>query len=74
MANCTLYENQGGENAGGIHCENNSNPVITNCILWGDMPQEMYTQSGSTPTVTYCDIQNGTGEWWFGAGCIDASG
>jgi len=37
---------------------------VTNCILWGDSPEEI---SGGTPTVTYTDVQGG----WPGTGNID---
>ena len=28
-------------------------------------------ETGGTPTVVYCDVQGGTGQPWFGLGCID---
>ncbi len=43
----------------------NSSPTLTNCILWGDSPAEIY---GDTPTVTYSDVGGG----WPGLGNIDA--
>ena len=46
----------------------NSSPTVTNCILWGDTPDEIYNYSAS-PVVTYSDIQGG----WGGAGNIDAA-
>jgi hypothetical protein len=39
---------------------------VTNCILWGDSPNEF--SATSTPTVTYSIIQAG----WPGTGNIDA--
>ena len=44
---------------------------MTNCILWGGVPHEIYTNTGN-PGITYSDIQGGTCESWFGEGCIDA--
>ena len=44
-----------------------SYPTLTNCILWGDSPQEIFSSSG-TPSVTYCDVQGG----WPGQGNINA--
>jgi hypothetical protein len=41
--------------------------VITNCILWGDTPDEVYV-FGGTPGITYSDIQGG----FSGEGNIDA--
>ncbi len=43
----------------------NCTPTVTNCILWADVPSEIY---GSTPTVTYSDVQGG----WTGIGNINA--
>jgi len=35
-----------------------SNPALTNCILWGDSPQEIILGS-SNPVIEYSDIQGG---------------
>lgn len=45
----------------------NSNSIVTNCILRGDMPEEIYNNAGSL-TVTYSDVQGG----FPGTGNIDA--
>jgi len=42
-------------------------PEVTNCILWGDSPNEIYNE-GSELTVTYSDIQGD----YEGEGNIDA--
>lgn len=62
MTNCTITGNfayrGGGIFGNGIF----SSSTITNCILWGDSPDEICFE-GSAPLVTYCDIQgdyNGT--------------
>jgi hypothetical protein len=40
----------------------NSHPTVTNCILWGDLPDEIYN-TVSNPIVTYSNVQGGfTGE------------
>jgi len=70
LVNCTIGENTA-DYGGGVCCSGSSSPTLTNCILWGDTPQEIYVDSGS-PVVTYCDVQGGTDEPWFGVGCIDA--
>jgi hypothetical protein len=76
VTNCTFYDNSAiGFYGGGIHNEGYSQPVVTNCILWADSAaisgDEIYHFSDSTPVVTYSDVQAGTGQIWFGEGCID---
>ena len=44
-----------------------SSVAVTNCILWGDIPEEIYNSS-STPDVTYSDIQ---GNLYPGTGNIN---
>ena len=70
LTNCTISCNWAENRGGGVYCSSNSSPTLTNCILWGDTPQEIYVGS-SSPVVTYSNIQDGTGESWFGEGCID---
>jgi parallel beta-helix repeat protein/predicted outer membrane repeat protein len=70
VTNCTFGNNSATGKGGGID-NYDSNPKLTNCILWGDEPNEISNNS-SNPSVTYSDVQGGTGESWFGEGCIDA--
>ena len=69
---CTVVANQAGWSGGGVFCDSSTSIIIINCILWGDSPQELYVESGGSPTVAYSDVQDGTGQSWFGIGCIDA--
>jgi len=62
LTNCTFSDNIAFK-GGGIH-NSDSNPMLTNCILWADMPSEIY---GGTPIVTYSNVQGG----WSGAGNIN---
>ena len=71
VANCTFSGNSAGTDGGGIYNANNSNPNLTNCILWCDSPDEL-VDDGSSSTVTYSEVQAGTGQSWFGTGCIEA--
>jgi len=66
VINCTLSGNSAMNGGGGMYNFNNSF-MATNCIFWGDEPDEIYNSS-STATVTYCDVQGGYG----GTGNIDA--
>jgi hypothetical protein len=49
---------------GGMH-NDGSSPTVTNCVLWGDAPNEI---TGSAADVTYSTVQGG----WPGIGNIDA--
>ncbi len=55
VTNSTFFSNTAGY-GGGIYIWQ-GNSVTTNCILWGDTPDEI--NSNGSPTVTYCDIQGG---------------
>jgi len=73
MTNCTLSGNTATDSGGGIY-DQWGDLTITNCILWGNEASdgaEIYIFVGS-PTITYSDIGGGTGESWFGTGCLDA--
>ena len=75
VTNCTFSGNSA-VRGGGIYSEGLSSPVVTNCILWADSAtnsgDEIYHTGDSIPFVTYCDVQAGTGQAWFGVGCIDS--
>ncbi|MBT3756742.1 MAG: T9SS type A sorting domain-containing protein [Candidatus Cloacimonetes bacterium] len=74
--NCTIYNNDA-DYGGGIYCiDLYGEPIITNSIIWGNTSSyDLQIFANSTihpPVVTYSDVQDGTGEFWFGEGCIDA--
>jgi parallel beta-helix repeat protein len=72
VTNCTFSGNSADYDGGGMY-NYNSSPTVTNCILWGDTLGEIYNYNESSdPNVTYCDVEGGTGQSWFGTGCIDA--
>jgi len=62
VLNCTICDNTSG-NGGGLFSYS-STPVITNSIVWNNFPNQI---SGSTPVVTYSDVQGG----YTGNGNID---
>lgn len=70
--NNTFYNNSASE-AGGIYFygESTAQTDILNNILWHDTPQGIAFSGGIPVTARYSDIENGTGEPWFGTGCID---
>ncbi len=67
LTNCTFSGNSADNCGGGMYNGGSSGPKITNCIFWGDAPEEINFDSG-TIDVTYNDIQGG----WPGQGNIDA--
>ena len=74
VTNCTFTSNTGTYGGGGMWNRLLSDPTATNCIFWGNGlgGGQIYNVEDSTPVVTYSDVQLGTGEPWFGTGCIDA--
>jgi hypothetical protein len=72
--NNTLFDNAATVQGGGLDCEWFAFPKCHNNIIWANTapadPQIAH-DGNSMPTVEYCDIQGGTGQPWFGVGCID---
>jgi len=61
LVNVTITGNSA-DYCGGIYCGWNSNPILVNCMLWNDSPQEVYFKSSgdsNTITISYSDIQGG---------------
>ncbi|MBP7053596.1 MAG: right-handed parallel beta-helix repeat-containing protein [Phycisphaerae bacterium] len=56
--NCTLSSNRALQNGGALYGRQ-STTRITNCILWGDVPDEVYLLNG-TADITYSNV---TGAW-----------
>ena len=67
LTNCTFSGNSACDDGGGVACMY-GRPRLTNCILWGDTPDEIHEDPHSTTTVTRSDVQGG----WPGRGNIDA--
>jgi predicted outer membrane repeat protein len=60
LTDCTFSGNSAGTGGGGMYNTTNSSPGLTNCILWGDTPQEMSNyDASSAPVVTHSDVQGG---------------
>lgn len=67
VTNCVFHANEA-RAGGGVFC-NRGEPALTNCIFWGDIPDEIKKGRGE-PVVIYSNIQGGwPGE---GSGNIDA--
>ncbi len=69
IINNTISDNSASNSGGSIYL-NSASPTITNTISWGNSAitgPEIYASGGSSPNITYCDIQGG----WTGEGNID---
>ena len=66
LINLTVSGNTATAFGGGLLVGSNTNPTITNSIIWGNNPNQI--QGFGTPTITYSDIQGG----WNGIGNIDS--
>jgi len=66
IINCTIANNIAGAQSGyggGIYCEWQSNPNITNTIIWGNTAghePQIGAEFQSNPVVSYSDVQNGS--------------
>ena len=75
LTNCTFSGNNSIQSfcdgGGAILNYDNSHPILTNCILWGDransLPNEISDNTGCSTTVSYSDVEGG----WTGTGNID---
>ncbi|KPJ73872.1 hypothetical protein AMJ52_02790 [candidate division TA06 bacterium DG_78] len=73
VSNNTFYSDSASE-AGGIYFyfdQSSAEADVFNNILWHDTSPAIAFSGAASVTATYCDIEGGTGEPWFGAGCID---
>jgi len=60
MTNCTFSGNSAREGGGGGGVYSTySSPTLTNCILWGDTPDEIYEQYDDSLIIYSSDIQGG---------------
>ena len=60
VINCTLFNNSAGQ-GGSIYNtgDNQSPPVITNSILWGNLPSEIFNDANQELNITHSLIQGG---------------
>jgi parallel beta-helix repeat protein len=61
VTNCTFTNNEADTGGGAMH-NRGSSPTVTNCIFWGDTPNEIYDDGTSSSTVSYSDVQGGWGD------------
>lgn len=72
LINCTFSGNVRGQGGGGGGMTNNRNShaTLTNCILFGDRPEEIHLMD-STLVVAYSNIQNARPGSWPGTGNLN---
>ena len=68
LTNCTFVGNTAVSASGGAIRNWDSDPIVTNCILWYNLPDQISSEF-CTPTVTYNDVEGGHA----GTGNIDAN-
>ena len=84
FTNCTICGNTAGGQGGGVHTRDWADPVLRNCIIWGNTapigPQIYVDWDNSGVTVEYSNVQGGpnavhvdpNSELIWGEGNIDA--
>jgi parallel beta-helix repeat protein len=68
LTNCTIADNSATKGGGGIQLWICDSFTITNCIIWGNSPNQIDIYISSNMTITYSDVQDD----WPGLGNIDA--
>ena len=68
LTQCTFYGNEAASVGGGaLYCMENIAVEVDNSILWGNLPEEIIVEIGSSVQAQCSNIQGG----WDGAGNID---
>ncbi len=71
LVNVTVAGNIAFQDGSGVACLYGSNITLLNCIVWDNPTEEIYLHPDATLNATYSDIKDGTGQSYFGTGCID---
>ena len=61
LTNCTIANNLAARAGGGVYCFDAASPRLTNCIVWGDTPDEVFSDPifPGYPALTFCDVEGG---------------
>ena len=68
----TLSQNIGYQDGNACASMYDSDMTLVDCIVWNNGSDEFYISATSSITATYSDIKDGTGQSYFGTGCIDS--
>ncbi|MCP3903175.1 MAG: hypothetical protein GY715_06010 [Planctomycetes bacterium] len=77
LINCTFTGNDGGGGGGGaMLVQSGSMPLLYNCILWNDVPEEVsYSYPTALPLFAFCDVQgSGGSDAWLLEPALDLGG
>ena len=76
IINCSISNNTAlVDCGGGVSMSGNNgavSPIFKNTIIWGNSVDNIAIGPSVTFNITYSDVEDGTGESWFGTGCIDS--
>ncbi|MCK4357379.1 MAG: right-handed parallel beta-helix repeat-containing protein, partial [Candidatus Cloacimonetes bacterium] len=72
LVNVTISKNIADYGGCGVACLYNSDVTLLNSIIWDNGINEICTVDNGSISATYSDIKDGTGQSYFGEGCIDA--
>jgi len=67
----TITKNLAYQNGSGIALLYNSDATMVNSIVWNNATNGIYIEPQSNLYATYSDIKDGTGQSYFGTGCIN---
>jgi len=72
--NNTFYNNSASDGGGmyAYYDESGASSEVYNNILWHDSSPALSSSGAVSVNAQYSDIEDGSGESWFGTGCIDA--
>lgn len=74
LRNVTIAKNIAYSDGNEIACQYASKIEIVNSIIWSEYsPNPIYIEGSGIISATYSDIKNGSGESYFGEGCIDTA-
>lgn len=59
VTNCTFSANAAQSGAGAMYNYNRGNPIVTNCIHWGNSPEEIVNLEFSAPTIRFSNVRAG---------------
>jgi len=71
LRHVTVTENYANYDGSGIACLWNSTVTILNSIVYNNGVNGMFQSGSGEINATYSDLQDGSGEPWYGQGCIN---